>query len=415
VRLRPRALASGWLRLTPALGLFACGADPPAEAAGATALGIVGGEPSRSGSEDDAVLLLRAVAEGELTCTATLVAKNLVVTTRHCVAYAGPPGFRCTPEGELVGAADGRGTLGVDFPPETVLFHAGELPTSEPVARGARIVSTLSPHSCKNDLAFVVLDRQLDLPIRPIRVGIGTQAGQVVTLVGYGLNETLNRDWRTNPRKRLSGQLVRAVGPDSIQEGLGEARPRTLLLEGPSACQGDSGGPALSEPGGAVIGAFSLLEGGECQRVGVDLQYVHLSPFETLIREAFAAAGAAPWIEGQPDPRLGKADSACERDQDCLSGICTLDRCARRCESDADCPADHECAIDIEPRQCREKAEPPPPPPAAATPGDDSCAISFQRPSATGALLFTLSLIGLVRRTRRPAPSSADEPRSAHG
>jgi hypothetical protein len=407
------------LRLTPAMGLLGCGADASADRTGAASLGIVGGVRSSSGTEDDAVLLLRAVAGGELTCTATLVAKNLVVTTRHCVAYAGPPGFRCTPEGELVEAPDGRGTLGVDFPPETVLFHAGEFPTTEPVAHGARILSTLSPHSCKNDLAFVVLDRQLDLPIRPLRVGVGTQAGQVVTLVGYGLNETPNRDWRTNPRKRLSGQLVRAVGPDSIQEGLGDARPRTLLLEGPSACQGDSGGPALSEPGDAIIGVFSLIEGGECQRVGVDLQYVHLSPFETLIRAAFAAALAEPWIEGQPDPRLGKADSACERDQDCQSGVCTTSaeagRCARRCESDAECPADGQCAIDVEPRVCRAKAEPPAPPPAAAPPGDDSCAISFRKPSATAALLFMLSLIGLARRTRRLGMSSADEHRSAHG
>jgi hypothetical protein len=390
----------------PALGLFGCGVAPAAEATGQTALEIVGGEPSRTATEDDAVLLLRALVDGELTCTATLVAKNLVVTTRHCVAYAGPPGFRCTPDGELVEASDGRGTLGVDFPPETVVFHAGELPTSEPVAHGARILSTLSPHSCKDDLAFVILDQSLDLPIRPLRAGAGTEPGQVVTLVGYGLNETQNRDWRTNPRKRLSGQIVHAVGPDSIQDGAGEARPRTLRLEGPSACQGDSGGPALSEPGGAVIGVFSLLEGGECQRVGVDLQYVHLSPFETLIGEAFAAAGAEPWIEGRPDPRLGTPGSACERDQDCQTGICTTGedpgRCAWLCELDADCPADHECASDAEPRLCQKKAETPLPP-AAPAPGASSCAVSIRTPSATGAALLTFSLIGLLRRTRRPA------------
>ncbi|HLV22359.1 MAG TPA: hypothetical protein VKZ49_15810, partial [Polyangiaceae bacterium] len=53
--------------------------------------GVVGGEGSPAGGDDDAVLLLRAETEiGEVICTATLIAPNLVVTTLHCVAITSP-------------------------------------------------------------------------------------------------------------------------------------------------------------------------------------------------------------------------------------------------------------------------------------------------------------------------------------
>jgi hypothetical protein len=297
--------APRWLLVSVGVGLvLACAcASPSNEEGPATArFGIVDGEAS--GSDQDQVLLLRAVVEGrEQLCTATLVAPNLVLTARHCVSYLTDGLFRCSPEGEAIDNPDGGGTLGLHFPAEDLAFFGRATPRRQPLARGERVLSTLSPSICRDDLAFVVLDQAIELPIAPLRLGRPAEVGERAILVGYGMDAAEAAiDYVRQPRRQKRDLTVAELGPDSLADGVDELPPRTLIMNGPSGCIGDSGGPLLAESSGAVLGVYSVQEGAMCSSPEVRHHLVHVPPFRSLIQQAFEAARAEPLKEPEAEP-----------------------------------------------------------------------------------------------------------------
>src|SRR6185503_18633960 len=68
---------------------------------------LVRAEPSPRGGPEDAVVLLRTVTDKEQVCSGTLVAPNLVLTSRHCVADVTIAPFACSLQGELIDNAGG--------------------------------------------------------------------------------------------------------------------------------------------------------------------------------------------------------------------------------------------------------------------------------------------------------------------
>lgn len=264
---------------------------------------VVDGELSGPGIED-AVLLLHGEVDGrELVCSAGLIAKNLVATARHCVSYLTEGLFSCSTRGELIEAEPGAGRLGTHLPANSFEFFGGGPPHEAPLAFGKEVLSTLSDTICTNDVAFVVLDRELDLPILPLRLGSRAVRGEVVTLVGYGLDETMDPyapfDVRDQPRTRKAGLTIASVGPDTVDK-VTTTPPRMIVLEGPSGCLGDSGGPLIDSETHALLGIYSLLDGNTC--IGSDIRHLfgHLPSFPVLIDRAFEAAGAEPLLEGTP-------------------------------------------------------------------------------------------------------------------
>jgi hypothetical protein len=273
----------------------------PGETDAAQAQAIVAGEPS--GAEQDGVVLLRAVLEdkSEILCSASLVGPNLIMTARHCVAYITEGPFSCSQTGELIDNPTGGGRLGRDLPAESLEIYAGKTPRKSPLAHGLQVISTFPPTVCENDLAFVVLDTALDLPIVPLRLGRPAQPLEPVVLIGYGTsaNDQLI-DYKTQARQQKRGLAVAAVGPDALEDGVTTVPPRALIVEGPSGCIGDSGGPLVAEATGAVLGVYSLQRGNSCSAPGVRNQLVHVPPFQTLIDEAFVAARCEPVLETTP-------------------------------------------------------------------------------------------------------------------
>jgi hypothetical protein len=256
---------------------------------------IIDGEAS--GGDEDGVLMIRAVLEDqrEVICTASLVAPNLLLTARHCVSYLTEGLFSCSVEGALVNGGDGAGELGLHIPSEWIEVYGRETPRNEPLARGQQTISTLSETICNNDLAFVVLDRALDLPLLPLRLGRSAEFGELGMMVGFGLEAgQLGIDYRQQPRLRKTGLVVAGVGPDSLEEGVTSVAPRSLIVDGPCGCIGDSGGPLMAETSGALLGVYSLQQGGSCTADDVRQHLVHVPPFERLILDAFTAAGAEP-------------------------------------------------------------------------------------------------------------------------
>ncbi len=274
---------------------------PAASELGASRAPVVGGEVSPSGAVEDAVLLMRTVVdEGEIVCTASLVAKNLVITARHCVAHLVPGNFRCTVQGELESQDPGAGTLGMHFDATSLAFYDVKTPRSVPVAQGLQILSTLSASICTNDLAFVVLDRDVPLPVLPMRQHARALLGEAVTLVGYGFDDEMagsnTLDYATQPRTHNAHLTVADLGP-ATDDGVTSAPPRTVVVEGPSGCVGDSGGPLLATATGAVLGVYSLLDGTTCLAPDARNFFTHVPDFDFLANQAFTAANAKPTPE----------------------------------------------------------------------------------------------------------------------
>jgi hypothetical protein len=278
------------------LAVARCGGASDDGSTGASGEAIVGG--AAADAPDSPVLYLSGPEGG---CTAVLVAPNLVITARHCVASSTTGPFTCTPGGDLVGS--GAGSIGASDAPGSIgLFSSARimagvlLSGGSPDAVGVQIVSTNTPTACRDDLALVVLDRAVAgvVPV-PIRIDGATRVGETVSVWGYGLTDRLEP---TALRVR-SGVPITGVGPDTPPTTTQPAPVRSLRT-GPVTCQGDSGGPMIAETTGAVIAVVSL--GSQAGTSGpycasdqfVDTIGPRLAAYHDLILSAFQAAGASP-------------------------------------------------------------------------------------------------------------------------
>lgn len=285
--------------LLTSLALAACGApvdDLGADdgALGAASQAIVNGDPSDTA--DNSTVFIHVLPDH--VCSATVIAPNLIATALHCVTDSYSGSFTCNPDGTLSqdSQSSGEGRMGALLDPAGISVRVG--PTSigvEPAARGLETIGTGSAQICRNDIAFVVLDRDLDVPVAKVRLDYGVKTGDRVRVLGYGARE----DGRNGLRYVREGVRVVDVGPASDNTTSVSAAPKTFVVtEGP--CQGDSGGPAISEETGALVGVYSLSAGSTCVASGVRNVYTALASFAGLAREAFAAAGAEPLLDEPP-------------------------------------------------------------------------------------------------------------------
>jgi MYXO-CTERM domain-containing protein len=286
--------------------------------------------------------------DGVLSCSATLVAKNLVLTVRHCVSYATPGGASCTLRGELLDDGSGGGHLGLHLPSEQIEFYSGDGAERRLVARGKSTISTVSETICIDDVAFVVLDRDVDLPLAPLRLDTRAQVGEPVTLVGYGLDETQGFETELDElgRRAKDDLVILDVGPPNVDE-VTSAPPRTILVRAPAGCTGDSGGPLFSTASGAILGVYSVLIGDSCESRAALNTFPHIPDYLSLVDDAFAEANATPL----PEPIPQEFGASCEVDSDCAQMLCKdvgreQPECTRTCEESDDCPRGYECSAE---------------------------------------------------------------------
>jgi hypothetical protein len=300
-----------------ALGV-ACSSSGSTTPVAVSRASVVGGEPSPAGIED-AVLMLRIPLDGgELVCSSSLVAPNLVVTARHCVSHFVDGNFSCTVHGELQSVEPNAGVLGSHFDAPTIEFYDGTTPRTKPIAHGAQVLSTLSDTVCTNDLAFVVLDRSLALPVLPLRLDGRARIGEPVTLVGYGFDDDMVGseflDVTTQRRTHNTSLVIDEVGPVD-NDDVTSTPPRTVVVRGPSGCVGDSGGPLMARDTHALLGIDSLSANGGCLAPAVSNLFTHVPDFELLLADAFAAAGDEPVPEmpaDEPGSEAGRGGAPSE-------------------------------------------------------------------------------------------------------
>lgn len=254
---------------------------------------IVNGE--RSDASDDGVVFVGR--SGGAACTGSMIAPNLVLTALHCVTQTKQDsGFVCRPDGSISPTSPVDGKLGGLLDPTEIYVRTGAEYHPEADAHGVKLFGTGSNVICTNDLALMIIDTDLDVPIVPMRFGRSIERGELVRAVGYGQTEVSGS----------SGRFVRHdirvldVGADLLSPGSTTAVARTMVIgEGP--CHGDSGGPARSEETNAVLGVYSILNAQNCRAPGVQNIYTQVSPFESLIRKALKEAGHEPLLEVDPN------------------------------------------------------------------------------------------------------------------
>lgn len=243
------------------------------EGRGGSSSSIINGSASSS-ADDDAVALLWM---GNSFCTGTLIAPNLLLTARHCVSEPGAGQAECEP-------------FGADKAPSSMTVSLGEHPSSRsPVASGTRLFVEGKSTICGQDIALVLLDR--DVPnVKPKQVRLtAPAAGELVTAIGYGQDEN-----EATTGRRMRGNIaIEAVGPASRTatangQSAGVQVPANDFMTGESVCHGDSGGP-LFDAKGLVLGTTSRGTALGC--VGAPAIFSSTAAHVPLIMTALAAAG----------------------------------------------------------------------------------------------------------------------------
>ena len=186
-------------------------------------------------------------------------------------------------------------------------------------ARGAKVIVDPATNVCNRDVAFVVLDEKLSAPVSPIRLG-PPALDERLAAVGWGIDETgmLPESREVRPEIPLIG-VGPAMYPGHATFGYGDHE----FMLGESACAGDSGSPAFAKSG-AVVGVAARAGNGmprdpknyasTCIGENAHAVYTHLASLQDLVSQAFAEAGEAMWLEGQPDPRAPKPQTMPEEE-----------------------------------------------------------------------------------------------------
>jgi len=287
------------------VGCSAAGDDPRA---GLTTQAIINGDVV---TNPDAPVLYMRGPQG--TCTATLVAPNLVVTARHCVAETGEGQFTCTSAGDLVINGGAGGQIGANDPSSALEFYtnarvvAGTVFNGTPDAVGTETISTNTTTSCKDDLAFEIITPPItSISPAALRLDDSTYLNESVSAWGYGLTASSADPLALRVR---STATITGVGYD-MPTSATQLAPIRAVRVGPDdiTCNGDSGGPITSNVTGAVIAIASL--GAEsstampaCTSGGAaDTTGPRLGAYEQLALMAFGAAGATPVLEPGETP-----------------------------------------------------------------------------------------------------------------
>ncbi len=275
---------------------------------------MVGGTVSTV-AQDATVFLVN----GDSSCSGSLIAENLVLTARHCVAE--PQSSQttdCVPYGATVQASAIQVKLGV-----SASFTSGQT-----VASGSRIFTSTTSNMCSFDVALIELDRPLTgAKIAPLRFS-DLQPNEQTIAVGYGVDgndkELPNRMQRTTN--------VLGVGPMKINyktqqnTTLPYDLPVGDVATGESTCYGDSGGPLLDMNGNIVaITSRGINDNGEKGHgngcIDEPSIYAGVKFNEGLIRQAAQLAGhplpAGSGTQPQSTPQgrnTGNDDGADEED-----------------------------------------------------------------------------------------------------
>ena len=279
---------------------------------------VIGAEDS---GRDPAVVAL--VGDDGESCSAALVAPDVVLTARHCVSFTAAP-FTCPASSPQITGERPAASLRV--------LVGDSLATAWEAARGRVVYTPDTDRLCGADIALVLLDQEID-SIAPLTMSTtSVVTGDHVMGVGFG-----RRAESEPPGTKLVREHVQVRSVDGAEFDVGEA-----------ACQGDSGGPALAEGTGPILGVVSR-GAATCSADSVHV-YTRVDAFPELTAAALAAsvspiaARRDGGLSSKPRSDVGKS---CGGSGDCATSVCVLalasPYCSRSCGPHDKCPAHFHC------------------------------------------------------------------------
>lgn len=189
------------------------------------------------------------IVNGDAACTGSLIAPNLVLTARHCVAKPGAGSSECVGYGPTVTPALMQFYVGSDM-------TVAATDNVEADARGKTITVPATANLCSYDIAVVEIDRDLTrvgARIMPVRFA-ALRPDEPTVAIGYGVGGN-DAD---RPARMQRSTKVLAVGPGSVSYAAENGAairyvvPPGDVVTGESTCYGDSGGPLLDADGNLV-------------------------------------------------------------------------------------------------------------------------------------------------------------------
>lgn len=316
---------------------IACGGAPAVTEADAVVVSVVPrlvGVPDR-GLDPSVVALVNA--RGEL-CSGVLIATDVVLTARRCVAEGGDA-IDCTSLLMPMPAA-------VD-PTSIHVYSSLDSLGGTWASAGVAVLATSGP-VCGADLAVVVLSTPVPGAVATVVSAAGIATGAHVRTVGFG--------WE--PGAQAIAELFREHAP------VVDSSPSEFAVE-EAACVGAPGSAAFDEATGEVVGVLSRW-GTPCGAAGEYDVFTRSDAFYALVQQALAwgpALAAAAAVDGgsglkdgghkrdagkakKPPTDLG---AACLTGADCGTGQCVTalgsQYCSRACAPDDHCPAHFKCVI----------------------------------------------------------------------
>lgn len=195
-------------------------------------------------AQDSVVFLMKGQEES---CSGTLIAPNLVLTARHCVAE---------PDEE-----DECGQFGKVASPSEMTIKVGVSSNWESgsvAAKGKKIIQPTTNNGCGFDAALVLLDRDVpNAKISKVRF-TPVKPNEPMVTVGYGVDQ----NEKELPKRMQRETTILGIGPETVKYKMKDGKTFTYeapagdVVTGESTCSGDSGGP-LFDMNGAVVAMTS--------------------------------------------------------------------------------------------------------------------------------------------------------------